>query len=1194
MPRCVVCHRRLAPDVTCPADGARSADLHLEGYIGQEPPGYQDCSVLGIGGFATTWSVADSSGVVHALKWARRDNEASYQRFSHEADILKSLGGLGAPEMRGWGRLQDRAYLLMEQVEGPTLGAVLEGLDVPMTEEGVRALALSLVQAIDLVHRSGVVHRDLKPDNILLKQGDVTLIDFGLSMKVDTAEEVFAPAGTPEYAAPEQLRSGRISSAIDVYSLGVILYELICLRLPFLGDSMSLEYEHANLRPPPLRRFVSISKEFEQLVLDCLEKDPQRRPSLSELSMRLGDGERTVIGGVKTVVNSRGKQAFGAENNSSAIDSQRVVAYLLAASDVRLSVPELEILASSLGALVIEYRSGEVRLAWLGDNESSPLQQAKRCAATLESAGATRLCLHFDQVQLLRRRVGPPMLFGASLDLDASWRKSGNWGGLCLSTALQTLQTRPNLQASFAGREPELRHAMKVAEQCFETDRPSILSFVGTTGVGKTRILEELHKRLDSVYLDINFLWVNAESTNVEHGEAFVQEAENGPLCILVDDVLSLPNEVIDALEYASLAQELPLFLACSMSESEVSLRPNWGARAASHTRVPLPALPAASLQRVLTELLRPASYIPEAALESLVNACSGNIAACYELAATLHQEGYIQEQAPGRYGLDTSKLHSLPSQSVQEWMAAAQAAQEPPAMARLLCVCASVPDGFRSEMIREAVFALTELDGGHLDWPDSDVALAQWRHRGVLLGDGKGYRFPNSAVRDALARRTNKSHKSCLHETALRYWQQRQEPMALSRCAIHAQACGQEEVARDAWLAVGEEAARCHRPVEADRAFALAVADNEATDEQRLTAFLGMGRARYRMDRSVESVALLQRAAAIASELGEVERQIECLLECATALDWAQRFSESSDKVVEAAALAKATMVGIDHRLQLGRGRSAWRAGKVPQAIALLEDAAAASTALADFDSRVVSLMLLAPALVLQGQLEQAEARFAELLALCHGANDLLHLCSAYGNRMFLRSAKKDTEAARDDLQEAMRLARQIGHPIPERVATYNLAEDLYWSGEDDEQAHKLAQSAWRLAMEFVQVPVVEDALLVARTALALDNHEVASKALSWAKGTLKSSEWSEASRHFASMVDNVVDGGSIEDWNQLFARSAADMGEDDHLEIRYWFIRCAQSACMDELVTELIGSAKTAVANNPIWQARFQSLVL
>ena len=129
---------------------------------------------------------------------------------------------------------------------------------------------------------------------------------------------------------------------------------------------------------------------------------------------------------------------------------------------------------------------------------------------------------------------------------------------------------------------------------------------------------------------------------------------------------------------------------------------------------------------------------------------------------------------------------------------------------------------------------------------------------------------------------------------------------------------------------------------------------------------------------------------------------------------------------------------------------------------------------------------------------------------------------------------------------------------------------------------------------MEFVQVPVVEDALLVARTALALDDHEVARKALSWARGALESSKWTETSRYFASMVDNVIDGGSTEEWNQLFARSAAVMGEDDHLEIRYWFIRCAQSACMNELVTELIGRAKTAVANNPIWQARFQSLVL
>jgi len=231
---------------------------------------------------------------------------------------------------------------------------------------------------------------------------------------------------------------------------------------------------------------------------------------------------------------------------------------------------------------------------------------------------------------------------------------------------------------------------------------------------------------------------------------------------------------------------------------------------------------------------------------------------------------------------------------------------------------------------------------------------------------------------------------------------------------------------------------------------------------------------------------------------------------------------------------------------------------------------------------------MLLAPALVLQKELARAEARFSELIKLVRGANDKLHLCAAYGNRMFLWSACKDDHAARDDLREAMRLARQVGHPGPERVATYNLAEDLYWSGEDDVEASELASQAWSLARRYVKAPVVEDALLVARTALPLGDQERAKDALQWARATLPWEQWSPSSQCFARMVEASLAETGVQEWDSLLQDASAVVGSDDLLEFRYWYLRQAVHKGLPE-VSRLLQQAKEALADHPIWVQRF-----
>jgi nucleotide-binding universal stress UspA family protein len=165
------------------------------------------------------------------------------------------------------------------------------------------------------------------------------------------------------------------------------------------------------------------------------------------------------------------------------------------------------------------------------------------------------------------------------------------------------------------------------------------------------------------------------------------------------------------------------------------------------------------------------------------------------------------------------------------------------------------------------------------------------------------------------------------------------------------------------------------------------------------------------------------------------------------------------------------------------------------------------------------------------------------------------------------------------------MRLARQVGHPVPERAATYNLAEDLYWSGEDDDEAHELALHASDLARTFIDKPVAEDALLVARTALARGDCDTALEYLSWVEERFQDSALVGASRCFADMLTLVLGGGTEGDWKRLLAESK-ELAGDDRLELLYWRSReCGSTREASREIADLL-------RRFPIWQRRFEAL--
>ncbi len=210
--------------------------------------------------------------------------DVSVERFVQEARAAARLRHPGIVAVHEAGEHEGRPYIVMDFIEGETLAAAIEregSLPPRRAADVVRAVAL----ALDHAHGHGIVHRDVKPHNVLVdREGGVHLTDFGVARDVTTEKELTATGqliGTPAYAAPEQLKSDRaaVGPRADVYAAGAVLYHAVTGRPPHVGGSL-LEIIAAVLnRPiePPRAIAPHVPRDLETIVLECLAKDPERR-----------------------------------------------------------------------------------------------------------------------------------------------------------------------------------------------------------------------------------------------------------------------------------------------------------------------------------------------------------------------------------------------------------------------------------------------------------------------------------------------------------------------------------------------------------------------------------------------------------------------------------------------------------------------------------------------------------------------------------------------------------------------------------------------------------------------------------------------------------------------------------------------------------------------------------------------------
>jgi serine/threonine protein kinase/tetratricopeptide (TPR) repeat protein len=300
---CADCGTQLGLD----ADGGPSYTRTLIAPIEELTTGstfagrYQIIEELGRGGMGRIYKVFDTEiNEKIALKLIKPDVAAdkdTIERFRNEMKFARQVGHRNVARMFDLGKHEGTYYITMEYVPGEDLKSFIRRIGQLPLSKAV-SIAKQITDGLIEAHRQGVIHRDLKPRNIIIdREGNAKILDFGIarSLKSKGVTEKGVMVGTPEYMSPEQTETRDIDQRSDIYSLGIILFEMLTGRIPFEGETpLSVAIKQKNEKPPRPEEFnPGIPENLSRLILKCLEKDPINRfSSAEELLYELESAEK--------------------------------------------------------------------------------------------------------------------------------------------------------------------------------------------------------------------------------------------------------------------------------------------------------------------------------------------------------------------------------------------------------------------------------------------------------------------------------------------------------------------------------------------------------------------------------------------------------------------------------------------------------------------------------------------------------------------------------------------------------------------------------------------------------------------------------------------------------------------------------------------------------------------------------------
>jgi eukaryotic-like serine/threonine-protein kinase len=621
--------------------------------------------LLGAGAFGAVWEASldgeRSPHVPVAVKVSHSSEAATIARFRREKEVLESLGPPHVPALIASGTLPDgRMYLAMERLSGRTLAEELvRSLDLPRLDV-VAALGSALLDAVAGLHRQGVFHRDLKPENVFLvddKGGKPTakLIDFGLalrgSMPAEARTSNRVAMGTPEYMAPERIAGEDGDLRSDVYALGVMLFELLTLRPPFVGDLREIEYAHLSFRPPPPSRFAPVPEPLEAVVLRCLAKEAGRRFA-DAVALKEAFVSALASSGVR---GPEGPPATG--DGTARPGATRQKAALIFLHHLRSAAFEIQTAVAPFGGQLAHLAGDRCVCVFTHQASDHPGQRALSAAEALSAAGLShRLIVDVRTVSVKPRPNGPPRISSPAFLEPARFPRAEDPAAILITTAArETLSgvacrpsnTRPEhfvllpraeqdliktveltareTVTPLLGREEALAALFAEAARALGEKRPRVASVLAEQGLGKTRFRLELASRSR---LELP----EAQVIDITAGEEIGQGVDEA-LAELLLQTLDLPrlppasggldllDERIGASPTETAAAGLVLGWLSADDPAVRSLRAAPGALRANAARAGKAGLLRAARRRPLLVLLDDAHWANDALLDAIEQA---------------------------------------------------------------------------------------------------------------------------------------------------------------------------------------------------------------------------------------------------------------------------------------------------------------------------------------------------------------------------------------------------------------------------------------------------------------------------------------------------------------------------------------------------------------------------------------------
>jgi tetratricopeptide (TPR) repeat protein/predicted Ser/Thr protein kinase len=253
--------------------------------VGENVGPYRITRQLGVGGMATVWKAyhpaLDRYVAIKVLHPSFKEDPQFTARFQREARIVAKLIHPHIVPIYDFSEHEGMAYLVMRYIDGRTLKAILK--EGPLTTERVMEILEPAGRALAYAHEEGVLHRDIKPSNfILTPEGEVFLTDFGLARMAETTESTLSRdmlVGTPQYISPEQARGEKLDARTDIYSLGVVLFEMLTGKVPYDADTpYAVIHDHIfSPLPLPTEFKPDIPEAVERVVLKALAKNRNDR-----------------------------------------------------------------------------------------------------------------------------------------------------------------------------------------------------------------------------------------------------------------------------------------------------------------------------------------------------------------------------------------------------------------------------------------------------------------------------------------------------------------------------------------------------------------------------------------------------------------------------------------------------------------------------------------------------------------------------------------------------------------------------------------------------------------------------------------------------------------------------------------------------------------------------------------------------